>query len=272
MRSGPAPSAPVVLITGASSGIGEALAREYARRGARLALLARREDRLDRIAAEVGVPCVVARCDVSRDGDVEAAVEAAMRAYGRLDVVVANAGFGVMGAVERLELEDFRRQFETNVFGVLRTVKASLEPLRRTRGRLAIVGSVNGYVATPATAAYAMSKFAVRALSETLDAELAAHGVSVTHVAPGFVATEIRLRGNDGELRSAEDPIPSFLTLSAGEAARQIADAVASRRAEVVITRTGKLAAFVQRHAPSLMRAAFRLAGPRAVAQMDRLG
>ena len=263
---------PAVLITGASSGIGEALAREYARRGARLTLLARRKDRLERLASELRVPCVAVQCDVSRDGELESAFEAATRAHGRIDVVVANAGFGVMGAVERLDLDDFRRQFETNVFGVLRTVKASIDPLRRTRGRLAVVGSVNGYVATPGTAPYAMSKFAVRALCETLDSELAAEGVSVTHVAPGFVATEIRLRGNDGRLRGGEDPIPGFLTLSAGAAARQIADAVTARRPEVVITTTGKLAAFVQRHAPFVLRGAFRVASRRVLSQLEELG
>ena len=159
----------VVFITGASSGIGEALAREWARRGADLALAARRVDRLERLAAELEAqharrPLVIP-CDVTRDGDLERAVARTLEAFGRLDVAVANAGFGVVGPVASLTLEDYRRQFETNVFGVLRTVYATLPALRASRGRLAIIGSVSGYLGMPGTSAYAMSKFAVRALA-----------------------------------------------------------------------------------------------------------
>ncbi|HEX5814554.1 MAG TPA: SDR family NAD(P)-dependent oxidoreductase, partial [Methylomirabilota bacterium] len=147
--------------------MGAALAREFARRGADVVLAARRVDRLDALAQDLerrGRRALAVACDVTRDGDVERAVAAARAAFGRLDVVVANAGFGVVGAVERLTLDDYRRQFETNVFGVLRTVRAALPELKRTAGRLAIVGSVSGHVATPGSSPYAMSKFAVRAL------------------------------------------------------------------------------------------------------------
>lgn len=262
----------VVLVTGASSGIGEALAREWARRGARLALLARRKDRLDALAAECKVPCVTFECDVNSDEQVDRAVRGTLREFGRIDTVVANAGYGVMGSVERLGLDEFRQQFETNVFGVLRTVKASLEPLRSTRGRLAIVGSVNGYIALPGTAAYAMSKFAVRALCDSLHGELGVDGVSVTHVAPGFVESEIRLKSKRGEVRSdRKDPIPHIFVMAAPKAAKQIVDAIEARRAEVVITTTGKVATFVSRHAPGVIRGGIRLAGRRVLAQADRM-
>jgi len=262
----------VVLVTGASSGIGEALAREWARRGARLALLARRKDRLATIGRESGVPTLALECDVTSDEQVDRAVKDTLREYGRIDTVVANAGFGVMGAVERLSLDDFRRQFETNVFGVLRTVKATLEPLRSARGKLAIVGSVNGFVALPGGAAYAMSKFAVRALCESLYGELAAQNVSVTHVAPGFVESEIRLRTKRGELPPGrKDPIPGVLVMPAAKAARQIVDAIEARRPEVVITRTGKVVTFMSRHAPGVLRGGMRIAGKRILAQSDRM-
>ena len=129
----------VALITGASSGIGAALARELARQGADVALVARRADRLAVVAREIedlGRRALVVTADVRVDGDVERAVTATQTTLGRLDVVVANAGFGVVGQVERLTLDDYRRQFETNVFGVLRTVQAALAPLRASRGRL----------------------------------------------------------------------------------------------------------------------------------------
>src|SRR6185295_3575311 len=108
----------VALITGASAGIGAALARELARDGADLVLAARREDRLRDLAREIeatGRNAIVVGCDVTRDGDLERAVAAAVERYGRLDIAIANAGFGVAGPVEGLKLDDFRRQLETNV-------------------------------------------------------------------------------------------------------------------------------------------------------------
>ncbi|MGH7829386.1 MAG: SDR family oxidoreductase, partial [Candidatus Binatia bacterium] len=120
----------VVFITGASSGIGAALAREFARHGARVALLARRRERLERLTKEIedrGGAALALAADVTVDGEIDAAVQAAVAKWGGIDVVVANAGFGVVGPLKDLTLEDYRRQFETNVFGVLRTIYATLE-------------------------------------------------------------------------------------------------------------------------------------------------
>ncbi|WP_437319193.1 SDR family oxidoreductase [Sorangium sp. So ce385] len=250
----------VVLITGASSGIGEALAREVARRGGRVVLAARRTERLEALAGELrasGGEAIAAACDVTRDGDVERAVAQAIEAFGRLDVAIANAGFGVMGRVEDLSLDDFRRQLETNVFGALRTVKAALPELKRARGGVALIGSASGYLAFPTMGAYTMSKFAVRALAETLRAELHADGVAVTHVAPGFVESEIRRIDNAGKLLDgAREPVPRWLILPTPTAARQIMDAIAARRAEVIITGHAKLGVSLARHAPALLNAA----------------
>jgi len=258
----------VAFVTGASSGIGAALARELGREGADLALLARRTDRLAALAAELergGRRAVALACDVTRDGDLERAVAAARAALGRIDVVVANAGFGVVGPLARLALDDYRRQFETNVFGVLRTIYATLPDLQRARGRLVIIGSVSGWVATPASSPYAMSKFALRGLAEALGHELAPHGVSVTLISPGFVESEIRRVDNLGVLRAAApEPLPAWLVMPAARAARRIARAVARRRREVVLTGLGKVAVFLQRHAPWLVARGVRRFGVRS--------
>ena len=258
----------VALITGASSGIGAALAREFARQGADLALLARRQDRLAALSADIerqGRRALPLVADVVVDGDVERAVAAARVAFGRLDVVVANAGFGVVGPVETLTLDDYRRQFETNVFGVLRTVRASLDGLKASRGRLAIIGSVAGYIATPGASPYSMSKFAVRGLAQALSYELAPAGVSVTLLTPGYVESELRRVDNRGVFRAeSREPISAWLVMPAPRAARQIVRAIAHRRREVVITGHGKLGVFMQRHAPWLVAATIRLAGLRA--------
>jgi NAD(P)-dependent dehydrogenase (short-subunit alcohol dehydrogenase family) len=255
-------SGQVVLVTGASSGIGAALAREFARHGADLVLAARRVDRLETVRADVeraGRRALTVACDVTVDGDVDRAAERARRTFGRVDVVVANAGYGVVGPVERLTVEDFRRQFETNVFGVLRTVYATLADLKASRGRLVIIGSVNGHVAPPGTAPYAMSKFAVRALAEALGHELAPAGVSVVLISPGFVASEIRQVDNRGvwHPEPATGP-PRWLVMPAGRAAQHIVRAVARRRREAVITGHGKFAVFVQRHLPGLVAMVLR--------------
>lgn len=263
-----------MFITGASSGIGAGLAREFARCGADVVLAARRVERLEVLAAEIrhgGRRALAIGCDVTRDGDVERAMAAARTAFGRVDVVVANAGFGVVGDVERLTLDDYRRQFETNVFGVLRTVWAALDDVKRARGRIAIIGSVSGHLATPGSSPYAMSKFAVRALAEALGHELAQQGVSVTLISPGFVESEIRRVDNSGRLReAAPDPIASWLVMPTERAARQIVDAIARRRREAVITGHGRATVFLNRHAPWLIAALIRRFGIRGRGEPSR--
>jgi NAD(P)-dependent dehydrogenase (short-subunit alcohol dehydrogenase family) len=249
-------SGAVILVTGASAGIGAAVAREAARQGADVVLAARRRDRLQTLAAEIeglGRRALIAGCDVTRDGDLEAAVAAAQQEFGRIDFVIANAGFGVVGPFERLTLEDFRRQFETNVFGVLRTVMATRESLIATGGCLAIIGSVNGYVSFPGSSPYAMSKAAVHALAFTLRHELRPHGVGVTLVAPGFVKSEIRQVDNRGVRHPhARDRIPSWLSGSTEETARRILRAARKRRRVEIITGHARVAVFLERHLPGL--------------------
>lgn len=244
----------VVLITGASSGIGAALAREFASSGASVALLARRAERLRVIAAEIhtrGHRALAIPCDVTREGDLERAVALTLAGFGAIDVAVANAGFGVVGTFGALRLDDYRRQFETNVFGVLRTAYATLDELCRARGTLVIVGSVSGYLAAPSASPYAMSKFAARAFAEALRGELAPRGVAVVLITPGFVDSDIRRVDNRGRVHpDARDSVPTWLRISADVAASTIVRGVARRRREVIVTLHGRLAVFLARHTP----------------------
>ncbi len=231
-----------------------------------MALAARRLDRLEALASEIGRAgrrAVVIPCDVTRDGDLERAADKARGALGKLDVVVANAGFGVTGKLETLTLDDYRRQLETNVFGVLRTVYATLEDLKKTRGRLVLIGSVSGHVAVPGSSAYSMSKFAVHALAASLGHELAPYGVAVTLISPGFVESEIGQVDNRGVWRAQAPrrPIPAAFVMATPTAARKIVRAVARRRREVVITGFGKAAVVLHRHAPWLLAAIIRRFG-----------
>jgi short-subunit dehydrogenase len=249
-----------VLITGASSGIGEELAWQIGRAGAHLTLAARRGDALEAVAERLvaaGQPRpLIARCDVTRDGDLEGAVAGSVHRWGKLDVVIANAGFGVVGALKDLSLDDYRRQFETNVFGVLRTIAAALPEIEKTRGNVVIVGSVAGWVASPNASPYAMSKFALRALADAITPELRRDGVTVTLISPGFVASNIRRVDNQGSLHAgAADPIPPWLVMPTDKAVRQILRAVARGRGEAIITAHGKILVAIERFTPWLSRA-----------------
>jgi short-subunit dehydrogenase len=251
-----------ILITGASSGIGAALARELALEGARLVLMARRRERLDELCSELagaGAQAIAHVGDVTRRADLDAAVALAVERYGRLDVAVANAGFGVVGPLEKLNVEDYRRQFETNVFGAIETSKACLAELLKSRGRLVLIGSVAGYISTPNASPYAMSKFAIRAFAEALGPELAPRGVTVTLISPGFVESEIRQVDNRGGWHpKAKDPLPSWLPMPADLAAKKIVSAVYRRRREAIITVHGKILVWLSRLAPWVLRFAAR--------------
>lgn len=216
-----------VWITGGSAGIGEALAQEYGRRGWRVAVSARRDRRLREVAARVdagGGRGLAVPCDVTDEPGVREAVSTVLREFGRLDVAVANAGFVVTGRVEELNAEDWRRQLDVNVVGLAVTARHALPALRKTGGRLALVGSVAGLVPTPGTGAYGASKAAVRAIGQTLSVELAGSGVSCTTLEPGFVESEIARVDNQGVFRP-----------------------------EYVFTGHGKLGAFLGRHFPGLL-------------------
>jgi short-subunit dehydrogenase len=255
-----------VLITGASSGIGEELARQLGQAGAKLTLTARRVDLLEALAQKItasGAPKpLVVQCDVTQDADLARAVSENMRQWGKLDVVIANAGFGVVGAFKNLSVEDYRRQFETNVFGVLRTIYAALPEVEKAKGNVVIVGSVAGWVASPGGSPYAMSKFALRALANAITPELSSSDVKVTLISPGFVASDIRRVDNQGKVHSGtKDPIPTWLVMSTDTAVRQILRAVARGKREAIITGHGKIFVFLQRFMPWTLRlAAIRMA------------
>ena len=249
-----------VLITGASSGIGEELAWQLGQAGAQLTLAARRKELLEKLAQRItatGKPApLVVQCDVTQDGSLQKAVEESVRHWGKLDVAIANAGFGVVGPLKKLTVEDYQRQFETNVFGVLRTIYAALPEIDKSKGNIAIIGSVSGWAATPGASPYNMSKFAVRALANAITPELRLSGVKVTLISPGFVASDIRRVDNQGTFHEhAKEPIPAWLIMPTDRAVRKILRAIAKGKREAIITGHGKALVFLERFMPWVIRA-----------------
>ncbi|APR81453.1 Oxidoreductase, short-chain dehydrogenase/reductase family protein [Minicystis rosea] len=254
-----------VFITGASSGIGEALARRAAREGAAVAVTARREERLEALTQDIqrdGGRALAIAADVTQDGDLERAAASTREAFDRIDVVIANAGFGVSGPLDRLTLDDYRRQLETNLFGVLRTIYATLADLERSRGTIVLVGSAAGYVGLPGSGAYSISKAAVHSLAQSLAGELAPRGIAVVLITPGFVETDIRRVDNRGNLREgASDFVPGWLQMSSDQAAAEILDAAVGRDRERILTRHAKAIVALQRYAPGFVSGVLRLSG-----------
>ncbi|MGI3783329.1 MAG: SDR family oxidoreductase [Janthinobacterium lividum] len=180
----------VVVVTGASSGIGEATARAAAGRGARVVLAARRGDRITALADELD-QAIAVRCDVIDHAQVEALVRSTLDAFGRVDVVVNNAGQGLEAEIEQISLDDFRALLELNLIAPLSVMQAVL-PLMRSQGAGSIVNVSSGttFANTPGYGAYVASKIALERLTAVARAELDGTGISVSTVIPFATSTE----------------------------------------------------------------------------------
>jgi NADP-dependent 3-hydroxy acid dehydrogenase YdfG len=183
----------VVVITGASSGLGEATARHLAEHGAKLVLGARRIDRLQALARELSLgESAAVRMDVTSPADVNTLVEHAVETHGRIDVMLNNAGLMPQAPLERLKVDEWDRMIDVNIKGVLYGIAAALPYMQRQKsGHFINVSSVAGHKVGPGFAVYAATKHAVRALSEGLRQEVKPYNIRTTVISPGAVATEL---------------------------------------------------------------------------------
>lgn len=184
----------VVIVTGASSGIGEATARRLVRGGARVVISARRQERLDALARELdpsGANVLAVAGDVTSDADRRRLVEATRAKFGRIDGLVNNAGYGTRGPLEIVPVEAIRRNFETNVFSLVALTQLVLPVMRAQGGGCVVnIGSVAGKIARPLSSVYDATKHALEALTDGLRGELEPFGVRVTLIRPGYIVTE----------------------------------------------------------------------------------
>jgi NADP-dependent 3-hydroxy acid dehydrogenase YdfG len=184
----------VAIVTGASSGIGQAVAEALAQRGARVALAARREDRLAALAEQLGEGEVATiTCDVRRPDDVQRLIATTLERWGRLDILIANAGFGYRSPIAEGDIDVWKDMLDTNVYGLLLTLRYGVpQMLERGSGHVVVTSSVAGRVVTPGGGAYCGSKFAASAIAEALRMEVASKGVRVTTIEPGVVISEFQ--------------------------------------------------------------------------------
>ncbi len=248
----------VVVITGASKGIGAELARQLAAKGARLVLAARGEKELEEVAAEcrkAGASVVTVKADVTVERDCQAIVSGAVVAFGRLDTLVNNAGATMWARFEDIDdMAILKRIMDVNYMGAVYCTKHALPHLRASNGRIVGVSSLAGRTGVPTRTGYSAAKHAMTGFFDSLRIELDGSGVTVTMIYPGFVATGIRenATGPDGKPIMVS-PVKEGEVMSVEDCVRRIVTAMERREREVVMTARGKIGLFLKLFAPSLI-------------------
>ncbi len=251
----------VIVITGASSGIGEASAVEFAKRKSSIVLVARRKENLESVAknlAKYGNEILVCQCDVSKWHEVEQMSKTVLDKFGKIDILVNNAGFAIYGSVLELKIEEIESQMETNYFGMVYCIKAFLpKMLEQKTGHIVNVASVAGSFGLPGIASYCASKFAMLGFSEGLYHELKGTGVGITVVSPIMVRTDFF---NHPSFKSIPKYSPT--SLSSKTVAKAIVKAATSPRLEIIIPSFVRGAVWLKHTIPYLINpilgAAFR--------------
>jgi short-subunit dehydrogenase len=234
------PKGKVVIVTGASSGIGEATARQFGREGAKVILAARRVDKLLSLAQEISgmgtdADVLVVQADLSKLEDIQSLVKQTLDKYGRIDVLVNNAGFGRLDWLENLDpVKDIQGQFDVNVMGVIQTTRQALPVMIKQRsGSIINMCSMAGLVATPTYSIYAACKHAVHGFSEALRREVKPWGIDVSMVYPGGVVTEFA--SHAGIKRKTKATTPKFMLLTAEQVAEAVVSLVRNPRSMWII-------------------------------------
>jgi short-subunit dehydrogenase len=246
----------VVIVTGASSGIGEATAREFGKEGAKVVLAARRVDKLQTLAEEInkmGTESLVVQADLSKLEDIQKLVNETLAKFNRIDVLVNNAGFGRLDWLENLDpIKDIQAQIDVNVMGVIQTTRQVLPVMMKQRsGSIINMCSMAGLVATPTYTIYAASKHAVHGFSEALRREVKPWGIDVSLVYPGGVATEFG--SHAGIKRKTNATTPRFMLLTAEQVAQAVVKLVRKPRRMWILPWMWGFTVFLNRFLPGLV-------------------
>ena len=248
----------VVIVTGASSGIGEATARQFGGEGAMVVLAARRVDKLETLAKEIeamgtGSQSLVVQADLSKLDDIQKLVSYTLEIFGRIDVLVNNAGFGRLDWLENLDpVKDIQAQIDVNVMGVIQTTRQVLPVMIQQRsGSIVNMCSMAGLVGTPTYTIYAASKHAVHGFSEALRREVKPWGIDVSLVYPGGVVTEFTQHA--GIKRKTKAATPKFMLLTAEQVGEAVVKLVRHPRRMWIIPWLWSVTVFMNRFLPGLV-------------------
>lgn len=246
----------IVVITGASSGIGKALADMALAAGANVAVCARNKARLE-ISYANSAPAgrlLLVQADVSSEKDCEQFIETVARQWGRIDILINNAGMSMRAMFEELDLKVLKELMDVNFWGTVYVTKYALPYIRQAGGTIAGISSIAGYRGLPARTGYSSSKFAMQGFLESLRTELLHSGVNVMWAAPGFTASNIRnvALGADGGAQQ-ETPLAEDKLMTAKDCADLIFRGIARRKRTVIMTAQGKATVWLNKLFPGLM-------------------
>lgn len=243
----------VIIITGASSGIGLASARLFAQRGAKLALAARSLDKLEEIASQLPCETLCVKADVSVEDDCRNLVEKTVERFGGIDILVNNAGLSMRAMFKDLDLKVIKSLMDTNFWGTVYCTKYALPYLLQRKGSVVGVISTAGYIGLPARTGYCSSKYAIRGFLDTLRIEHLKDGLQVLVFAPGFTASNVRNAAltADGSPQG-KTPRDEGKMMSAESVALKLEKALNKRKSSVILTPLSKFTLFLDRIAPRL--------------------
>lgn len=244
----------VVVVTGASSGIGEALAHRFAALGAHVVAGARSIDKLQKVVESLPTLSLAVACDVSREEDCKKLIQRAVEAFGHIDVLVNNAGISMRALFDDVDLSVLHRLMDTNFWGAVYCTKYALPYIQKSQGCIVGISSVAGFHGLPGRTGYSASKYAMHGLLETIRVENLKKHVHVLIVAPGFTASNVRFSAltADGSQQGAS-PREEAKMMTADEAARRIVRAVAKRKRTLLMDFDGKATRILKFFAPGLL-------------------
>lgn len=244
----------VVVVTGGSEGIGKALVDAFLQQGAKVATCGRNYDKLYHLQSIYpGKPLLIHTADVSKEADCRNFIDAVIKSFGTIDILINNAGISMRSIFADVELETIRKVMDINFWGTVYCTKFALPYISKNNGTIVGVSSIAGYRGLPGRSGYSASKFAVNGWLEALRTELLDSGTNVMWVCPGFTTSNIRNAALNSEGRSqGESPMDEGKMMSAEECAQHILHAIGRRKRTLVLTFTGKRTVFMNRFFPSL--------------------
>jgi short-subunit dehydrogenase len=248
----------VVIITGASSGIGKSLAYEFARRGANLVLAARQYGNLCEITEDLqkqyAIQAIAVKCDVSVEDECALLIKQAVTTFGQIDVLINNAGISMRALFNDLDVNVLKTLMDVNFWGTVYCTKYALPELLKTKGSVVGVSSIAGYKGLPGRTGYSASKFAINGFLDSLRVENLKTGVHVMTACPGFTASNIRNTAlNKAGNQQGESSLDEQKMMSADEVAHRIADGVEQRKRTLVMTFQGKLTVLLSKLLPGVL-------------------